>query len=204
MQRQFENFKEWLADGGIVFNQSDQYLVLKSATVVAGSFVLVGGLLGTTALILGGGLTYFIGSLYSIFFGCCILVLEMKKVSWRTRLVYEWIEIYLRFLTVQRGKGASYLGVALLVFCIGPQDEQNRRGWGVNNVAAVCLAIVGVMHMLPKFQKVENTSRDSLNFGAPIMTSEFGDTRFSKTLADGNTRLDSPAAMASARESPTF
>ena len=59
----------------------------------------------------------------------------------------------------QRGKGLFYLGVGVLVFFMGPTDDAAHGSdnpvswasyftgnWGVNNVAALVLAIVGGMH----------------------------------------------------------
>lgn len=42
----------------------------------------------------------------------------------------------------QRGKGTFYCGVGLLVFFIGT----GNGGWGLNHVAALLLALVGLMH----------------------------------------------------------
>lgn len=42
----------------------------------------------------------------------------------------------------QRGKGAFYLGVGVLVMFMSP----NTSFFGINNVAAIVLAIVGFLH----------------------------------------------------------
>ena len=50
-------------------------------------------------------------------------------------------------LAPQRGKGLFYFGVGLLVFFMAPKGESTLTGhWGVNNVAAMVLAIVGGLH----------------------------------------------------------
>ena len=46
-------------------------------------------------------------------------------------------------LDSQRGKGAFYWGVGLLVLFIGPDSDSS---WGLNNVAALFLAVVGFLH----------------------------------------------------------
>ena len=43
----------------------------------------------------------------------------------------------------QRGKGAFYWGVGLLVLYIGPDGTSH---WGLNNVAALIVTIVGFFH----------------------------------------------------------
>ena len=53
-------------------------LLLKLISLGAGVFLVVAGILGSTAPILGGGLVYFIGALYAIIFGLIVLVVEMK------------------------------------------------------------------------------------------------------------------------------
>ena len=56
-------------------------------------------------------------------------------------------------MCAQRGKGLFYLGVGILVFFISPKTigegtitESIMGHWGVNNVAALVLAIVGGLH----------------------------------------------------------
>ena len=44
----------------------------------------------------------------------------------------------------QRGKGIFYLGVGILVFFMDTNGADSS--WGVNNVAALFLAIVGFLH----------------------------------------------------------
>ena len=56
---------------------------------------------------------------------------------------YHWVDAYLKFLTLQRGKGAFYWGVGLLICFIAPDGSSS---WGFNNVAALILAILGFVH----------------------------------------------------------
>ena len=110
------------------------------------------GVLGTTAMLFGGGFAYVIGSFYAIVFGVMVVVVELQKSErWEyIAYAYEWIDIYLKFMTLQRGKGMFYLGVGALVFFIGPEGHSSNwvQPWGVNNVAALCLAAMGVIHTL--------------------------------------------------------
>ena len=53
------------------------------------------------------------------------------------------------FLCPQRGKGIFYLGVGLLVLFMSAKtttETGTSTYWGVNNVAALFLAIVGFLH----------------------------------------------------------
>ena len=58
---------------------------------------------------------------------------------------------------LQRGKGMFYLGVGLLVFFMAPDSlEKSMAGsWGINNVAALVIAIAFVwqeVHKRPVLQ----------------------------------------------------
>ena len=103
-------------------------------------------------MLFGGGFAYVIGSFYAIVFGVMVVVVELQKSERWEHIAdaYEWIDIYLKFMTLQRGKGMFYLGVGALVFFIGPEGHSSNwvQPWGVNNVAALCLAAMGVIHTL--------------------------------------------------------
>ena len=49
-----------------------------------------------------------------------------------------------RAARAQRGKGLFYCGVGILVFFMGPNNTTWH--WGVNNIAALVLALVGALH----------------------------------------------------------
>lgn len=104
--------------------------------------MLVAGTVGLSAIVFMQ-LVYFIGSIYTIFFGFLVLTVEMRDKVPLLSVAYNWIDIYLKFLTIQRGKGAFYWGVGLLVLFIGPDGSST---WGLNNVAALFLALVGFLH----------------------------------------------------------
>jgi hypothetical protein len=131
------------------FTLERRIMLLNLSSVGAGGFLLLAGIVGCTAPFLGGGLVYFIGALYSIVFGIIVIVVDIK-VSERVAKVavaYALIDKYLKFLTLQRGKGLFYLGVGLLVFFIEPTTGPSVGGhWGINNLAALFLAVVGVLH----------------------------------------------------------
>ena len=116
--------------------------VLKAASVVSGAFLSLAGVVGLTG-ILQGDIVYFVGSLYAIFFGFLVLVLEMRDKVTAFSAAYYTVDVYLKFMTFQRGKGMFYWGVGLLILYIGPVGTS---AWGLNNVAALCLAIVGALH----------------------------------------------------------
>eukprot|EP00320_Phaeocystis_rex_P014345 CAMPEP_0119057334 /NCGR_PEP_ID=MMETSP1178-20130426/1812_1 /TAXON_ID=33656 /ORGANISM="unid sp, Strain CCMP2000" /LENGTH=195 /DNA_ID=CAMNT_0007038151 /DNA_START=53 /DNA_END=640 /DNA_ORIENTATION=- len=119
-------------------------LVLKLLSIFTGVFLLIAGIIGTTALI--SNFDYFIASLYTIVFGLAVLVIELNdrlRVPIMKR-AYAWLDMYLKFLTLQRGKGLFYCGVGILVFFIGT----GGGGWGLNNVAAMFLFIDGGIHTL--------------------------------------------------------
>merc|ERR1712070_991485 len=67
---------------------------------------------------------------------------EIKDKTKPVVKFYGWIDKYLKFMTLQRGKGAFYLGVGLLVVFMSPTTSV----LGVNNVAAIFLAVVGFLH----------------------------------------------------------
>ena len=59
-----------------------------------------------------GELVYFVGSPYTIIFGLTALVVEVKHKLPLVGIAYEWIDTYLKFLTVQRGKGVRRVPIA--------------------------------------------------------------------------------------------
>ena len=116
-------------------------LALKSLSIFTGVFLIVAGIFGTTVLH-HLDLVYFVGSLYAVVFGLAVLVIELTDKAPIIKRAYEWIDIYLKFLTLQRGKGLFYCGVGVLVFFIGT----GNGGWGLNNAAAIFLFIDGGIH----------------------------------------------------------
>uniref|UniRef100_A0A7S0LKQ8 Uncharacterized protein n=1 Tax=Coccolithus braarudii TaxID=221442 RepID=A0A7S0LKQ8_9EUKA len=116
--------------------------LLKCLSIIAGLFLLVAGTVGLSAIIFFQ-LVYFIGSFYTIFFGLLVLTVELRDKVPFFAAAFQWIDFYLKFLTLQRGKGAFYWGVGLLVLFIGPDGSSK---WGLNNVAALFLALVGFLH----------------------------------------------------------
>jgi len=172
--KQWASFKAWLRDGGITFQQSDVYVLLKALSVVAAAMLVVAGAIGTSA-IFSLDIKYFVGSIYAAIFGFGILALELKGAHRRTAAVYTWYEQYLKFLTVQRAKGLTYVCISLLIFCIGPKYDTSKQWmapWGFNNVAAIVLASAGVLHMAPKFKKVTS---DAPSFSDAPTFSSAGD-----------------------------
>jgi len=120
-------------------------VLLKLFSLFAGAFLVVSGVIGTSSIFVGGGFVYFIGSLYTIVFGLLVLVVEIKDKTPPISAAYELVQLYLKFLTLQRSKGVFYLGVGLLLFFIGPHCDQ----WvcfGVINWAAQCLIAAGLLH----------------------------------------------------------
>jgi hypothetical protein len=94
--------------------------------------------------------------------------------------------VYLKFLTAQRGKGLFYLGVGILVLFMKPNSEQ-MSGWGINNVAALVLAIVGSFHGF----KIIREEEAHLGPGAADPAAGLrpaGDCDFSAPLAVGSSR----------------
>uniref|UniRef100_A0A6T0BU72 Uncharacterized protein n=1 Tax=Chrysotila carterae TaxID=13221 RepID=A0A6T0BU72_CHRCT len=116
--------------------------LLKCLSLTSGLFLLVAGIVGLSAIFFLQ-IIYFIGSFYTIFFGLLVLTLELRDRLPLISAAYSWIGIYLKFLTLQRGKGAFYWGVGLMVLFISPD---NTSKWGLNNVAALVLAFVGFLH----------------------------------------------------------
>lgn len=121
-------------------------VLLKVLSLFAGAFLIFAGVWGSIfTLILGGGFVYFVGSIYAVIFGLIVLTVEIKDKTKSISKFYRWIDTYLKFLTLQRGKGAFYLGVGLLV-CFMTPTGTGVGPFGVNNVAAIILAIVGFVH----------------------------------------------------------
>ena len=152
--------------------------LLKCASVCAGLFLLVAGILGFSAIMFGQ-IIYFVGSFYTVTFGVLVTVVELKDKMPIISAIYGWVDTYLKFMTTQahppprpvlrrrkksraaparttalradtctpptaqRGKGMFYWGVGLLICFIAPDGT---RDWGVNNVAALVLAILGFIH----------------------------------------------------------
>jgi len=146
----YSDTKDYFADGGIVL---DKRTILKVSTVGSGCFLILAGILGTSSLILGGGLTYFVGCLYAIIFGLLVQVIEIKNKFGeppdRIKPFYQLVDIYLKFLTLQRGKGLFYMGVGLLCFFIAPSGTGSAGifgRWGVMNFSSMLLAAVGGAH----------------------------------------------------------
>merc|ERR1740117_945471 len=117
-------------------------LLLKGCSLSAGIFLLLAGCIGFSAIAYGQ-FVYFIGSFYTVIFGLLVVVVELKDKMPIVSAAYHWVDTYLKFLTVQRGKGAFYWAVGLLICFIAPDGTRN---WGVNNVAALILAILGFVH----------------------------------------------------------
>ena len=74
-------------------------LTLKALSIFTGLFLIIAGIFGTSEFF--ESLIYFVGSLYSIVFGLLVLVIEAKDKVPKFKLAYEWIDVYLKFLTVQ-------------------------------------------------------------------------------------------------------
>lgn len=127
----YNDAKEYFADGGITL---DKHLILKVSTILAGLFLIVAGIIGSSAIVLGGGFVYFVGSLYAIVWGVlvqastpgpentsdhqatCILlqIIEIKnkfgEPPERIKPFHRLLDFYLKFLMLQRGKGLFYMG----------------------------------------------------------------------------------------------
>ena len=87
---------------------SQAKLLLKLLSLGAGGFLVFAGFWGAVSTpILGGGMIYFIGSLYAILFGTVVLALEVKDKSAIVSKFYDWLDTYLKFLTLQVCAGAS-------------------------------------------------------------------------------------------------
>jgi len=146
---------------------SRMQLFLKLASLGAAVFLAFAGVLGCSSIVTGGGVNYFIGSIYAIMFGLFMLVIEIKDKVPLISILYGLIDREIKFLTLQRGKGLFYVGVGLLVFFIAPSESEKcttsraANGtvavrqcatehyifhWGVINVAALILMFVGTVH----------------------------------------------------------
>lgn len=120
--------------------------LLKVLSLGAGAFLVFAGVWGGCMTpIMGGGFVYFVGAVYAVLFGLIVLTVEIKDKTKLITAFYQWIDKYLKFLTLQRGKGAFYLGVGLLVCFMSPSGN-SQPALGVNNVAAIILAVVGFLH----------------------------------------------------------
>ena len=85
--------------------------ILRALALSAGAFLVVTGVIGLSAIAFGE-LVYFVGSIYTIIFGLTALVVEVKHKLPLVGIAYEWIDTYLKFLTVQRGKGVRRVPIA--------------------------------------------------------------------------------------------
>ena len=65
-------------------------VLLKLLTTATGAFLVVAGILGSTAIFTGDGFVYFIGSVYTVFFGTVVLVLELSEMI---REMFELLEL---------------------------------------------------------------------------------------------------------------
>ena len=76
-------------------------VALKSLSLGAGVFLVLAGIVGCTAPITGGGMVYTIGSLYAVIFGMVVLTVELKDKTKLVSAFYQWIDTYIKFLTLQ-------------------------------------------------------------------------------------------------------
>ena len=77
-------------------------LLLKLLSLGAGGFLVLAGLVGfCTTPFMGGGAVYAIGALYAVFFGAIVLTLEIKDKTSLISAFYQWLDTYLKFLTLQ-------------------------------------------------------------------------------------------------------
>lgn len=79
--------------------------LLKAFSIAGGLFLVVAGIVGLSGIVLGQ-IAYFVGSIYAIIFGCTVLVVEVRDKVPLVAAAYQFIERYLKFMTLQRGKGA--------------------------------------------------------------------------------------------------
>lgn len=93
--------------------RTDQLLLLKLVSLCTGAFLVFAGLTGACSIWLGGGFVYFIGSLYTVFFGSVVLVLEVKDKSRPVSAAYGWLSTYLKFVTFQ-----ALFTLSLAVLCL--------------------------------------------------------------------------------------
>ena len=79
----------------------------------------------------------------------------------RIKPFYQMIEVYIKFLTLQRGKGLFYMGVGLLTFFIAPDYGKTSwfGSWGVMNVSSLALAAVGGLHTFQVRQPLPRARR---------------------------------------------
>lgn len=162
-------------------------VALKSLSIFTGVFLIIAGIFGTTELF--ASLVYFVGSLYAIIFGLVVLVIELYKltdslpippIKAPIKKVYDLIDIYLKFLTLQRGKGLFYCGVGVLVFFIGTGDG----GWGLNNAAAMLLFIDGGIHTLKLVKETGPAQTEGMAAVFPPVT-EWEEMRAQASDLDG-------------------
>ena len=126
--------------------------MLKLGSLGTGIFLILAGVFGSMgAVTIGGGWQYFAGSVYAILFGIIMLIVEIKDKVLIISALYHIVESEIKFLTLQTGKGIFYLGIGILVFFIGPDSE---NGWGLNNVSAIVLAVVGALHAFKVLREV--------------------------------------------------
>ena len=92
-------------------------------------------------------MVYLLACLYAVLFGLGVLLIEVKEQRVATRAAWQWVIVYLKFLTLQRGKGFFYLGVGILVFVISPIDRGALFDIGIVNIAGAILAGVSLLHM---------------------------------------------------------
>lgn len=73
-----EDIKDWVSDGGI---ELDKPSLLKAGSIFAGLFLVISGIIGTSAIVLGGGFSYFVGSIYAIIFGLLVQASRILPVA---------------------------------------------------------------------------------------------------------------------------
>lgn len=126
-------------------------LVLKIISVLAGTFMVLAGMLAIPGSILFAtygtdyDLVYLLACVYAILFGLGALILELKDDRKATAGAWKWVTVYLRAVMTQRGKGMAYLCVGILVSVISPKRE--GISIGIVNVAGFLLGATGTLHM---------------------------------------------------------
>lgn len=73
---------------------------IKGLSVFTGGFLIIAGFFGLS-MIIQGDLLYVVGSIYAIIFGLLVLVVEIKDRTPIITRAYQWIDTYLKFLTLQ-------------------------------------------------------------------------------------------------------
>jgi len=127
-------------------------LVLKIISVLAGTFMVLAGMLAIPGSILFAtygtdyDLVYLLACVYAILFGLGALILELKDDRKATAGAWKWVTVYLRAVMTQRGKGMAYLCVGILVSVISPKRE--GISIGIVNVAGFLLGATGTLHIL--------------------------------------------------------